>query len=234
LITQSSAWANMVNCVKTVRTTDIQTWMNQDLAQLGWTRGRTIGLTGVEPVDMIADATEIVDFENWPADAPRNLTFFGGPMPNDPKQPTPPDPAYPPTQHQIAQQIGEDYLNKYAGIFWPKSMTGTGFNWSLVTDKYYHANIDPSERYVLSVVNSTQYRLEAGNSGFDHLFLAGDWIKNGLNSGCMEATIMSGMQVSRAISGFPARIIGENDFGVAEASGPVVVDTAAAEMATGK
>src|SRR5258708_5697193 len=117
LIAQSSAWANMVNCVKTVRTTDIQTWLNQDLTQLGWTRGRTIGLTGVEPQERIADATEIVDFENWPVVAPRNLTLFGRPMPDDPNQPTPPDPAYPPTQHQIAQQIAPAYLNKYAGIF---------------------------------------------------------------------------------------------------------------------
>ena len=72
--------------------------------------------------------------------------------------------------------------------------------------------VAPSERYVLSVVNSTQYRMEAGGSGFNNLYLAGDWIKTGLNCGCMEATIMSGMQASRAICGYPENVPGEHDF----------------------
>ena len=62
-----------------------------------------------------------------------------------------------------------------------------------------------------SVVGSTAYRLKTGESGFSNLYLTGDWIKNGIDSGCMEATVMSGMQAARAICGIPQVIVGEGD-----------------------
>ena len=64
----------------------------------------------------------------------------------------------------------------------------------------------------MSVVDSTKYRLQTDQSGFSNLFLTGDWIKTGLNAGCVEAAVMAGMQTSRAISGHPQVIDGENDF----------------------
>ena len=78
--------------------------------------------------------------------------------------------------------------------------------------QYWRANVDPSERYVMSVVNSTKYRLQTDQSGFSNLFLTGDWIKTGLNAGCVEAAVMAGMQTSRAMTGHPAVIEGETDF----------------------
>lgn len=77
--------------------------------------------------------------------------------------------------------------------------------------QYWRANIEPSDRYVLSIKGSTKYRLKADESGFDNLYLAGDWTLNGLNIGCLEAAVMSGMQVARGISGFPKKIVGEFD-----------------------
>jgi uncharacterized protein with NAD-binding domain and iron-sulfur cluster len=64
----------------------------------------------------------------------------------------------------------------------------------------------------MSVVGSTRYRLRADQSGFSNLFLTGDWIKTGINAGCVEAAVMAGMQASRAISGYPVVIEGETDF----------------------
>jgi uncharacterized protein with NAD-binding domain and iron-sulfur cluster len=54
--------------------------------------------------------------------------------------------------------------------------------------------------------------LRTDQSGFSNLFLTGDWIKTGINAGCVEAAVMAGMQTSRAISGYPAVIEGEADF----------------------
>ena len=71
----------------------------------------------------------------------------------------------------------------------------------------------PAERYVLSLVGSTQYRLKANASGVQNLVLAGVWIDNGINLGCVEAAVMSGMQASRAISGLPLTVHGEKGFG---------------------
>jgi uncharacterized protein with NAD-binding domain and iron-sulfur cluster len=52
--------------------------------------------------------------------------------------------------------------------------------------------------------------LHADQSGFANLFLAGDWLKTGLDAGCVEAAVMGGMQASRAICGLPASIQGEH------------------------
>ena len=78
--------------------------------------------------------------------------------------------------------------------------------------QFWCANIDPSERYVISVVGSRKYRLDTDGSGFKNLYLTGDWIKTGLNTGCVEAATMAGMQTSRAISGYPVMIKGEGGF----------------------
>jgi len=100
-----------------------------------------------------------------------------------------------------------------------------GFDWSMLHDpsdaagadrlaaQHWVANVEPSERYVLSLPGTTELRLPKGmkGSGFENLHLAGDWTRNGINAGCVEAAVMSGLQASRAISGHPATIIGEAD-----------------------
>ena len=60
--------------------------------------------------------------------------------------------------------------------------------------QYWRANVDPSDRYVQSLPGTDQYRLRPDESGYDNLFLAGDWTDNGLNAGCIEAAVLSGLQ----------------------------------------
>jgi uncharacterized protein with NAD-binding domain and iron-sulfur cluster len=78
--------------------------------------------------------------------------------------------------------------------------------------QYWRANVDPSERYVLSVSGSSRYRPASDGSGYANLYLAGDWLRTGLDSGCVEAAVMGGMQASRALSGYPESIAGDSDF----------------------
>lgn len=230
LIAASPAWRAMTENVKTTRTIGFQTWMSKTLEEMGWTKGKILTGTGVGPVNMEADATQIIERENWPVDRmPVNLTYFGGVMKDDPDEPPAPNPSYPPTQAEAARKIAVEFMDRYAGIYWPHSQTPGGFRWEWLVNghesgaeghwrfdqQFWRANIDPSERYVLSVVGSSRYRLPAGGSGFDNLYLAGDWIKTGLDCGCMEATVMSGMQASRALCGYPAEVAGEHDFGSA-------------------
>src|SRR5262249_35639457 len=42
-------------------------------------------------------------------------------------------------------------------------------------------------------------------------YLAGDWVRTGINAGCVEAAVQAGLMASRAISGRPAEIVGECD-----------------------
>jgi hypothetical protein len=79
-----------------------------------------------------------------------------------------------------------------------------GLGVSRFDQQFWRANIDPTERYVLSPPGSTKYRLKAWGSGYDNLVLAGDWIYTGLNVGSVEGTVMGGRLASFAISGAPA------------------------------
>ena len=76
--------------------------------------------------------------------------------------------------------------------------------------QFFRANVDPSERYIYAAPGTLKYRLRSDQSGFDNLFLAGDWTRNGLNVGAMESAAMSGMQASRAICGYPKRVAFES------------------------
>ena len=48
---------------------------------------------------------------------------------------------------------------------------------------------------------ATRYRLRADESGYDNLVLAGDWTDNGLNAGCIEAAVLSGLRAANAVLG---------------------------------
>jgi hypothetical protein len=81
----------------------------------------------------------------------------------------------------------------------PGSAPGNAF--SAINDQFFRANIDPTERYVISPPKSTEHRLAPGDTDFSNLTLAGDWTRNGLNVGCVEATVMSAMLAAAAIKG---------------------------------
>ena len=74
------------------------------------------------------------------------------------------------------------------------------------------ANAGPLERYVLALPGTLHHRLAPHETGFPNLLFAGDWTRNGLEVGCIEGAVNSGLQASRALSGHPVTILGENDF----------------------
>jgi uncharacterized protein with NAD-binding domain and iron-sulfur cluster len=76
--------------------------------------------------------------------------------------------------------------------------------------QYWRANTTPTERYVLTPAGSTAYRLAADESGLENLVLAGDWTRNGIDGGCVEAAVTSGMQAARALIGHERRFTGED------------------------
>ena len=76
--------------------------------------------------------------------------------------------------------------------------------------QFWRANIDPSERYVLSGKGTTSQRVRAGQTGYDNLVLAGDFTFTALNYGCVEAAVMSGMEAASAICGVAIPIAGAN------------------------
>lgn len=137
------------------------------------------------------------------------------------------------TEHTFPEKemnrVKENAINWFEeniSTLWPEinsSQNSEKIDWKLIVDpkeangltrfdsQFFRANIEPSERYVVSLKGTTKYRLKPGESGFDNLYLTGDWTHNGINISSIEATVTSGMQASRAISGYPKNIVGESD-----------------------
>jgi uncharacterized protein with NAD-binding domain and iron-sulfur cluster len=73
--------------------------------------------------------------------------------------------------------------------------------------QFFRANVDPDQRYVLTIPGTNRYRLRSDDSGFSNLYLAGDWTRTPFNAGCVEAAVISGLMASQAICGRPKRIL---------------------------
>ena len=130
--------------------------------------------------------------------------------------PRPPftDPSFPSAQHAQVKKNAVAWLDKNTGALWPKAtcppLRPDGLDWNKLVDprggvgaarfdaQFWRANIDPTERYVLSIPGGISKRLPPGDSDFTNLVLAGDWTRTTLNGGCAEAAIESGMLAAQA------------------------------------
>jgi uncharacterized protein with NAD-binding domain and iron-sulfur cluster len=215
------AWNNMCANLQAIKTQGFQLWANRDTASFGWTRPRGILCGYVEPFDTWSDMTPLLPLESWlPTDNARQSAYFCNayldPLPEAPFS----DATYPAREKECVVQNSLSFLKENIGVLWPESIHEGTFDLdSLVSlteaegearfrEQFFRVNIDPSERYVLSLPGSTKYRLAPGDSRFGNLYLAGDWTLSDLNVGCIEATVISGRLASRAISGRPAFIYG--------------------------
>lgn len=219
LVDASKKWEDMVNNVETVRTLALQLWLKKDLKQLGWDLPSPVIDAYEDPFNTWADMSHLIPRETWPAaEDPKNIAYFCGPMVGG--IPNLNELNVQEKEDDKVKQAGLEWLKKYPSQYWPKAVSAKNnkeLDFNTLADpnkqegverynsQYWHAAVDPSERYVLSVAGSTKYRLKADESGYDNLYLAGDWINNGFNAGCVEATVMSGMLASNAICGSPKK-----------------------------
>lgn len=223
-------WRSMFAEVTTVQTQAMQLWVSRDLKDMGWEAPSPITTAYAEPMDTWCDMTHLLPRENWPAgDVPKNISYFCGPMRDADHIPPSGAHDFPAEEAERVRQTAVDWIDAELGRFLPKAApvgNPAGFDWNLLTapgstatgearfaTQFWRANSDPTQRYTLSRAGSIRHRLKTDGSGFRNLYLAGDWIDCILNVGCVEATVMSGLLCSRAISGYPATIIGEHDNG---------------------
>jgi uncharacterized protein with NAD-binding domain and iron-sulfur cluster len=225
LLAASAPLASTAAALRTVVTQACQVWLNRDTQGLGWTYlpgGEEPILTGFsQPYDTWAAMSQVLPAEDWPPSLlPKSVHYFCGAMALA-ELPPPSDTGFPARAAAQAKANAVELLGERIGALWKE--VGSGFPWQWLVDplgaegparmdrQYWRANVDPSERYVLSVAGSSAQRLASDGSGLSNLFLAGDWLRTGLDSGCVEAAVMGGMQAARAISGYPADIPGDSD-----------------------
>lgn len=187
----------MLENVKTVATQSLQLWVDKPLDELGWKQGDVVLDAFADPMNTWAVMNQLLERENFPDGKVNGIHYFCGPMAGD----------IPPKTETSAPREAVDAVTANAKAFkandlpvlWP----GAGDVQARVVSEFFKANIDPSDRYVLSLAGSTQYRLRADESGLSNVVFAGDWTDNGFNAGCVEAATMSGIQAANAIKGRP-------------------------------
>lgn len=216
LIADSPQWRDMTTNLRTAATQAFQLWLRPDEARLGWNRPGVTTSGYVAPFDTWASMPQTLWAEQWPVnDHPRTVAYFCGALnaawPNS-KDIADPN-AYVASCRKKVFAEAVAYLDNHVGLYLPGAVTEQGFAWHLLVGanghrgasaletQYVSVNIDPSDRYVLSVPGSDKHRLRADESGYDNLVLAGDWTDNGFNAGCIEAAVMSGLQAANALLG---------------------------------
>jgi uncharacterized protein with NAD-binding domain and iron-sulfur cluster len=189
LIAESDAWREMTRRVATVGTQSLQLWTRADERELGWSHPGATVSGYVAPFETYASMSHVLDCEDWPADdRPRAVGYFCSVLPS----------AVPRALAPAAIDANVSaFLDGPIARFWP------GFDPAQVVSRYTRANADPSERYVQSLPATGRWRLPADGSGYENLFLAGDWIDCGLNAGCIEAAVLSGLEAANAVRGRP-------------------------------
>ncbi|EYD74894.1 hypothetical protein Rumeso_03535 [Rubellimicrobium mesophilum DSM 19309] len=225
LIGASPAWRRMVSRVQTTATQAMQLWLREPTEGLGWGHGPSILTAYQDALNTWADMSHLVPAEAWPAeDEPRSIAYFCGPLADPPKVPDYSDTGYPGRARDEVKAEAMTWLRENMGFIFPRLLKDDGsFDDGLLVAagaatpearweaQYFRANVEPTERYVLSVPGSTTARLRADRSGFSNLWLAGDWTYTGINAGCVESAVMSGMRAAAGLAGVTPRIVGEEE-----------------------
>jgi uncharacterized protein with NAD-binding domain and iron-sulfur cluster len=212
LIDDRPEWRDMAANVATVATQAFQIWLREPEPALGWPHpGATMsGYSG--PFDTWASMPQLIDAEDWPDDdRPAAIAYFCGVMPT-PGQPVA-DASHDDHCRAQVRERAVAFLDRSLAHLLPGAVRDDGFKWSLLCggdgsigpeafdSQYWTANVDPADRYVQSLPGTGRYRLRSDESGYDNLFLAGDWTDSGLNAGCIEAAVLSGLQAANAVLG---------------------------------
>ncbi|WP_100260553.1 NAD(P)-binding protein [Qipengyuania seohaensis] len=221
LIAQKPEWARFNNTIRSTATQNLQTWMDRDEVKLGWTLPTLVGAFDKVNLNTWCDISEVLATEEWPKDSGiRTEQIMCGPLPCKDTLPPSSDHEFPLREQRKVEQFAEQFLEQQGERFWPGGFGPGAPKGGAIRSTYVRANIDPSERYTLTVRNSTRHRMTASGSTYSNLYLTGDWIQNGQNLGSFEASTISGMLASHAISKFPTDIRGVDAEALTQAEYP--------------
>jgi uncharacterized protein with NAD-binding domain and iron-sulfur cluster len=213
LVDQSALWRAAVDHVVTVPTQALQLWLDRPAPDLSHSREGTILGGYTEPFDTWADMSQLVAQEQVNGCA--TVAYFCNVL----EDAAPPIRGSASAAQWLADQGGLVYaralrfLRRDIANLWPQAIdpvTGE-LDWNVLLApasvtgserlqfQYWRANIEPSERYVLSIPGSGVHRIPPGDTGFANLYTAGDWTSCLLDGGYVEAAVVSGILAANAI-----------------------------------
>jgi uncharacterized protein with NAD-binding domain and iron-sulfur cluster len=216
LVAANPRFARMLAHSDTVMTEGIQLWLSRTATELGWPYETAIATSYVDEADTYSNMSQLLARETWGEGVqPAEVAYLCGVIEHAGIE----------TQDDADARVRQNalrFVEDAAKPVWPKARDGKGgFDWATLVDpsrvrgkrridtQVLQANFRPTERYVMTRAGSVKYRLRADASGFTNLKLAGDWTRNGIDGGSVEAAATSGMQAARAVSGYARRIEGE-------------------------
>jgi uncharacterized protein with NAD-binding domain and iron-sulfur cluster len=216
LAAANARFKQMLDGSDTVMTEGIQLWLAKAASQLGWGFESSIATSYVNVADTYSNMSQLLAREKWRGSSPPEETvYLCGVIDHRGVR----------SQEDADARVrsnAREFLSRHAEPVWPGACDGDGsFDWEMLFDcnggvgearleaQFFRANFQPTERYVLTRAGSVASRLRSDESGFSNLKLAGDWTRNGIDGGSVEAAVTSGMQASRAICGSPRHIQGE-------------------------
>ncbi len=227
LIEADENWSAMVREVATVPTQSAQLWLDCDTVASGWPHA---GNPTISCYD-VANFTGWVDYsfllgheflKSSTGQRPQSIQYLVGAMREecDPRgRIQTADELHQPAANQRIRDEAVDFLERYMYRITKNIARPGAFDWAHLVDphlsrrpdgshridsQYCRGNVQPSERYVQSVPGSMKFRLRPEESGFENLWLAGDWTWSNFNCGCVEGAVVSGLLAAHGISGAPA------------------------------
>ena len=218
----------MLDNLTTVGTRAVQVWSSKSTSELGWAPTvSSISTSYAEPLDTYCDMSHLIPSEAFPPHEVGSIGYFCGPLEDTGNH-----------DGDLAAVKNEalDYFSTEVTKLWPKAVSGSAFDWDVLVDdgnghgaarfdaQYWRANTQGTERYVATRKGTVEYRLRSNESGYRNLVLAGDWTRNGIDGGSVEAAFASGRMASRALCGSPSYVPGEH--------GPLVDGRGVAEPPT--
>jgi uncharacterized protein with NAD-binding domain and iron-sulfur cluster len=138
------------------------------------------------PFDVWADMSHVLSYEGVPHDA-IELDYLCGCRPGDSE-------ATQDAELQRVEAAVDEWLAK-EGTY----MIGRSFDKSREAARYIAASLEPSDEYVLSLPNTIAHRIHPADTGFTNLRVAGDWVKNGIDCGCVESAVVGGRMAAESI-----------------------------------
>jgi len=198
-------WRQMRRDQKTVATKSAQVWLNASLEELGWSRGSGIVTSLGLPFQTWADMSHTIPVEARapaagaaPGPAPAaSVAYFCGVTSEDEVSAYGDDKA--PVDGLLNGML--DHGMKDA---WPAAFAAGATAARLEIARYVVSNAIDSDRYTLSLPGTIGSRISPLDQSVANMSVAGDWTACGIDAGCVEAAVMSGMLAAHALSGEPA------------------------------
>jgi len=202
-------WGAMFDKITLTRTCAMQIWFTRTVADLGTdSPGRVV--TGADqPYSTWSDMSHLISREAWQGEQrPQSIVYYCGQIPG---------PENGDAANAKAMREAKSWLRSNATFYWRHAGSGAtdyGLDPSIVFDpepgapgdalsrQYVRANTNPSDLYVQSPSGSVSARMNASDTGLANLYVAGDWTYCGLNAGCVESAVRSGVRCAAGINPF--------------------------------